>query len=64
MVDYMWDGKEITAIQAKTKYMNAGIRAGHDPDELNAIWNVALDSEEARDTIFEVSEYHLEIDVD
>lgn len=62
MVEYHVSGAKISAQTAEILYIEAGLKKGHDLAELEAIWHQRLTSEEARDTIFEVSDYTLEID--
>lgn len=61
---YWHSGEQLTEEEARKRFVGRGLAAGHDPDELAALWEARLGSEEVRDTIFEISGYHLEIELD
>lgn len=69
-VKYYWDSKEISFSDAKRQLRMAALVKGCDPDEANAMLNTVRnagsmeDVEEVCDSIFELSNMHLEIDFD
>jgi len=63
MVTYYDSGVRITGVEAFKLFYVKGLMCGYDGADLEAIWATLLTSEEARDTIFEVSGYCLEIEL-
>lgn len=61
MIAYYLNGQEIGASAAARAIIVAGLQQGRDIEEIRAIWNSAEHSEEARDSLFEISGYSLEI---
>lgn len=64
-IQYYVNGKRVPTKHAYTCVMTLGQAAGHDPAEIAAIWKAAhdVDGEEARDTLFELSGYTLELEL-
>lgn len=69
-VKYYWDSQEITIQEAKRRLRMAALTKGYDPDEANTMLNTVRnagsmeDVEEVCDSIFTLSNMHLEIDFD
>lgn len=63
MIRYYWNGHRISEDLAKSRTLTQSASDGHCMDETEAIWNKRLDNEEARDTLFVLSGYALELEL-
>ena len=62
MIEYTINGSAVTEEHAYTEFVTGYLLAGYTcKEELHSIWNARGTSEEARDTIFGLSNYTLEI---
>lgn len=58
---YYWNGKETSKMSARALLNEAAENRGHAISEVTRLWQVADESEEAREALFDISGYMLEI---